>query len=121
MKIDHHQKRLNAIKLKYVFFPKKCMICREEYRKERMYRVDRWVVNQRVLECWYCQRCIHSKEELLNAPSFKKPTSFNEIFPLRTRSETIVFPVMWISLITVLRPSLITNVTKTPSGLFSTV
>ena len=66
MKIDHHQKRLNAIKLKYVFFPKKCMICREEYRKERMYRVDRWIVNQRVLECWYCQHCIHSKEELLN-------------------------------------------------------
>ena len=35
MKVDKEQKRLKAIKLKYVFFPKQCEHCGEVFKKEK--------------------------------------------------------------------------------------
>ena len=67
MKIDRKQKRLNAIKLKYVIFPTECRICREEYVKEKMYSVNRWGINRTVSTWHYCQNCMHSKEEVLHS------------------------------------------------------
>lgn len=66
MEIDKNQKRLNAIKLKYVIFPTKCNCCGKEYVREKMWRVFRWGENMTSVKWNYCQRCMHSAEEVLN-------------------------------------------------------
>ena len=74
MKVDKHQKRLKAIKLKYVFSPTKCRCCKEEYKKEKMWMVHRYGANKVVVECRYCQNCMHSAEDVLNEiDTGKKP------------------------------------------------
>lgn len=65
MKIDLHQKRLNAIKLRYYFFPRQCCSCRKEYAREKMYFVPCWGVNKKVWPYYYCQKCVKSKEDVL--------------------------------------------------------
>ena len=66
MKIDRHHKRLNSITSCYVTSPTKCNCCNEEYVYERMYSVKRWGINETVHTCYYCQNCMHSKEDVLH-------------------------------------------------------
>ncbi len=66
MKINHEKKRLDAIKLRYAFFPKKCGCCGEEYVSEKMYKVRRWGVNKMVFTWHYCQNCMKSKEDVIH-------------------------------------------------------
>lgn len=66
MKVDKEQKRLKAIKLKYVLFPTKCDYCEEKYKREKMWQLYRYGANKRWHEWHYCQRCMHSAEEVLN-------------------------------------------------------
>lgn len=66
MKVDKEQKRLKSIKLKYVLFPTKCDYCEEEYKREKMWQLYRYGANKRWHEWHYCQRCMHSAEEVLN-------------------------------------------------------
>ena len=66
MKVDMKQKRLKAIKLKYVFFPKKCRCCGEEYKREKMWQLYRYGINKIWGKCHYCQNCMHSAEDVLN-------------------------------------------------------
>lgn len=66
MKVDKEQKRLKAIKLKYVLFPTKCDCCGEEYKLEKMWQFDRWGINKSVRRWHFCQNCMHSAEEVLN-------------------------------------------------------
>ncbi len=66
MKVDKKQKRLKAIKLRYVFFPTKCRCCGEEYKYEKMWQFDRYGVNKTIHRWHYCQNCMHSAEEVLN-------------------------------------------------------
>ena len=64
MKVDKEQKRLKAIKLKYVLFPKKCDCCGETYKREKMWQVYRY--DMLGASKWhYCQNCMHSAEEVL--------------------------------------------------------
>lgn len=66
MKIDAHKKRLKSIKSRYVFFPEKCGICKEEFVREKMWQFYRRGINNRIVECYYCQHCMHSAEEVLD-------------------------------------------------------
>lgn len=66
MKVDREQKRLKAIKLKYVLFPTKCDCCGEKYKREKMWQLYRYGVNKTWHKWYYCQRCMHSAEEVLN-------------------------------------------------------
>lgn len=66
MKVDKKQKRLKAIKLKYVLFPTKCRCCGEEYKREKMWQFYRYGVNNMRFEWHYCQNCMHSAEDVLN-------------------------------------------------------
>lgn len=66
MKIDRDQKRLNAIKLKYVLFPTKCNCCGEEYKKEKMWQLYRYGINKTWNKWNYCQNCMHSAKEVLD-------------------------------------------------------
>jgi aminoglycoside phosphotransferase (APT) family kinase protein len=56
MKIDKEQKRLRAIKLRDVFFPRKCKCCGDEYALEKMWSVNRYGVNA-TCNTWYYAFC----------------------------------------------------------------
>ena len=64
MKVDKEQKRLKAIKLKYVLFPTKCNCCGEIYKREKMWQVYRYAMSG-MYKWHYCQNCMHSAEEVL--------------------------------------------------------
>ncbi len=66
MKVDKEQKRLKAIKLKYVRSDTECDYCGEEFKREKMWRVNRYGVNRRIHTWHYCQNCMHSAKEVLN-------------------------------------------------------
>lgn len=66
MKVDKEQKRLKAIKLKYVFFPKQCDHCGEVFKKEKMWKVNRYGINDSIHKYFYCQNCMHSAKDVLN-------------------------------------------------------
>lgn len=65
MKVDKEQKRLNAIKLKYVLFPTECACCGNEYKREKMWQVNRYSSLQQSYKLHYCQNCMHSAEKVL--------------------------------------------------------
>ena len=65
MKLDKEQKRLKAIKLKYVLFPTKCACCGKEYKREKMWQVYRYDMLGLDYKWHYCQNCMHSAEEVL--------------------------------------------------------
>lgn len=65
MKVDKEQKRLKAIKLKYVFRPRECRHCKEEYKRERMWQVYRFGPCKTWNKWYYCQRCMHSAKAVL--------------------------------------------------------
>lgn len=66
MKVDKEQKRLKAIKLKYVLFSTKCDCCGNEYKREKMWRFERYGINKTWHTWHYCQNCMHSAEDVLN-------------------------------------------------------
>ena len=66
MKVNKKQKRLKAIKLKYVLFPTKCECCGEEYKREKMWQLYRYGINETYHKWHYCQNCMHSAEEVLH-------------------------------------------------------
>lgn len=66
MSVDEVQKRLNAIKLKYEFFPVKCDYCEEYYKREKMWKFYRYEENRTYQTHYYCQNCMSSKEDVLN-------------------------------------------------------
>lgn len=65
MKVDKEQKRLKAIKLKYVLFPTKCNCCGEVYKREKMWQVYCYAAMTGMYKWHYCQNCMHSAEEVL--------------------------------------------------------
>ncbi len=67
MKTNHHKERLNSIKFRYVFLPTECDNCNKELSRQKMYSVKRWGVNQKWFTYYYCQNCMHSKEEVLHS------------------------------------------------------
>lgn len=66
MKVEREQKRLKAIKLKYVHFPKRCSCCGEEFKREKMWQVYRYGINEVWNKFYYCQNCMHSAKDVLN-------------------------------------------------------
>lgn len=66
MKISKEQKRLKAIKLKYVLFPTKCESCGEYYKREKMWQFYRYDVNQTWNKWNYCRNCMPSAEAVLH-------------------------------------------------------
>ena len=66
MMIDKEQKRLKAIKLKYVLFPTKCDCCGEEYKREKMWQLYRYGINKTWHKRHYCQNCMRSAKEVLH-------------------------------------------------------
>ena len=65
VKVNREQKRLKAIKLKYFFFGRECASCGEKFKREKMWRVYRYGINQTCHPWYYCQNCMHSAEEVL--------------------------------------------------------
>lgn len=65
VKVNREQKRLKAIKLKYFFFGRECASCGEKFKREKMWRVYRYGINQTCHPWYYCKNCMHSAEEVL--------------------------------------------------------
>lgn len=66
MKVDLKKKRLRAVKSRFVFFPKKCSCCNEEFYFEKMWKVKRWTLNERTHDWFYCKKCIPTAEAVLH-------------------------------------------------------
>lgn len=66
MRVNREQKRLKAIKLKYVLSPTECNCCGNEYKREKMWRLYRYGINKSYNKRYYCQNCMHSAKEVLN-------------------------------------------------------
>ena len=66
MEAKKNEKRLKAIKLKYVFLKTKCNLCQNEYNLEKMWIVYRYGINKTTHKFSYCQNCIRSKLDVLN-------------------------------------------------------
>lgn len=62
----NNQKRLQAVKKRYVIFPKRCECCGDMISKEKMWKVDRWGVNKTIRTWHYCQECMPTPEDVLN-------------------------------------------------------
>lgn len=60
------ERRLAAIKQKFVLFPRVCRLCNEEVTFEKMWSVYRWEINKTVHEWCYCKTCIKSAKEVLH-------------------------------------------------------
>ena len=68
MEIDRVQKRLNAIKLKFIFLPTKCDYCGKKYKFEKMWTFYRDVpmgIGAEIKPWHSCRNCMHSREEVL--------------------------------------------------------
>ncbi len=65
MKVNKEQKRLKAIKEKYVFFPKKCNCCGENYTREKMWKVKRYGILNYIDTYYYCKKCMPSAQDVL--------------------------------------------------------
>jgi len=52
--------------MKYVLFPTKCSCCGEEYKREKMWHLYRYGVNETWYKWYYCHNCMHSAEDVLN-------------------------------------------------------
>ena len=66
MKVRKEEKRLKAIKLKFVLFPTKCACCGEEHKREKMWQLYRYGINATFHKWHYCQKCMHSAEDVLH-------------------------------------------------------
>lgn len=60
------EKRLRAIKSKFMILARQCECCKEEVSFETMWEVKRWGVNNRIYLWNYCKRCMHTAEDVLN-------------------------------------------------------
>ena len=60
-------KRLNAIRLKFVRFEKKCACCGNFFRFEKMWHVRRSGVNRTIHDWYYCQNCMRTPKDVLHA------------------------------------------------------
>lgn len=66
MMVDIEQKRLKAIRRRFIFFEKKCDACRRHFRLERMWVVERWGVNKTCHPWYYCTRCMSTAQAVLD-------------------------------------------------------
>lgn len=76
MKVDKEQKRLKAIKRKYILFPTRCDCCKEEYKMEYMWQFYRYGVNNSRIRVNYCQHCMPSAEDVLHEIDTNHPIPF---------------------------------------------
>ena len=65
MKVKPKNKRLKAVKPRFMLLPTKCESCHQEIYFEKMWKVSRWGMNQAVCTWHYCKNCMHSAEEVL--------------------------------------------------------
>ena len=66
MKVDIEKKRLSAIRSRFVFFEKKCESCGNRFKKEKMWLVNRWGVNNTCHTWCYCTHCMPTAEAVLH-------------------------------------------------------
>lgn len=66
MRITYEERRLRAIKLRYVFFAQRCECCKDQLSFEKMWSVDRWGPRETVERYYYCQNCIRTPKDVLN-------------------------------------------------------
>ncbi|MBU5331764.1 hypothetical protein KQI61_06105 [Anaerocolumna aminovalerica] len=67
MMITKEQKRLNSIKeIKPLLFYRTCHCCDNDFVKEKIFKVDRWGVNNSVHSWYFCKKCMSTKEDVLN-------------------------------------------------------
>ncbi len=67
VKVDMHEERLKAIKLKKIWFTRtRCSKCENFFVHEKMWEVYRWSVNETRWPWHYCQHCLPTKEDVLN-------------------------------------------------------
>ena len=59
-------KRLNAIRLKFVLFEKKCSCCGNFFRREKVWHVLRSGVNRTIHDWYYCQNCMSTQKDVLH-------------------------------------------------------
>ena len=60
------QVRLKYIKDKFVISNTECSCCGNNIRFKKMWIVQRWGINKRVFNWYYCHNCMSTKEEVLN-------------------------------------------------------
>lgn len=65
MRISNKEMRLREIKSRLMLFPTKCEICGDSMQFEKMWKVWKWGINKRVYPHYYCKKCMHSKEDVL--------------------------------------------------------
>ena len=66
MKFNKDELRLLHIKKRYILFPAKCDCCNNIYRFTKMYHVNRWGPNKRIVDHYYCLNCMHSAQDVLS-------------------------------------------------------
>lgn len=66
MKVNKENKRIKAVKSRFVFFPHECCHCRDEFYFEKMWKVTRWTINDRTHDWFYCRKCMPTAESVLH-------------------------------------------------------
>ena len=60
------ERRLRAIKSKFMILGRICECCKEEVSFEKMWVVDRWGAKKMIYPHYYCQKCMHTVKDVLN-------------------------------------------------------
>lgn len=66
MKKTLAERRIKAVKSKFVVFPVKCRCCKSSIKFEKVWRVQRWGVNKTVHNWFYCKDCKPTPEDVIN-------------------------------------------------------
>ena len=66
MRVDIEKKRLKAIRLRFIFFERKCSSCGDIFKREKMWLVNRWGVNNTCHTWCYCTHCMKTVKDVLH-------------------------------------------------------
>ena len=63
---NNEKRRLRAIKFRLVLVPTKCDSCGDTFVRQKMWTFTRYGMSASHFKWYYCQNCMHSKEDVLN-------------------------------------------------------
>jgi hypothetical protein len=66
MKTGKDARRIKAIRCRWVFLEKKCAVCGNFFKREHMWLVDRWGVNNSRNTWYYCTSCLPTPRAVLH-------------------------------------------------------
>ena len=66
MKKTLEKRRIDAVKSKFIIFPRYCQSCMKTIIFKKVWCVKRWGVNKTVQNWYYCKECMPKPEDVIH-------------------------------------------------------